>query len=256
MQKFDDSGEANGAAILAFSARIAGGEKQQRRTQPLAASAKQVSGDLGNRWKCRLALPRKFLFDKNQVFPDQIKNLFGRQQSDGMSPKSVLFFKTRSSEARRLGETKETPEVPCCGRGNFFWRTVSHTRKRARYLCNVSGLISFAAARLWRQVRRIRLNQNLFQRQNLRNVANVLGFRIGRISRKRNQESHVNAAPRILNCACKTVQNPAKPGGPPVFIEHVQAIRPGIAAVNDNGELCFFSESQLFPKNLGLHVAR
>jgi len=31
-------------------------------------------------------LPRKLLFDQNEVVADQIKYLFDRQQRDGMSP--------------------------------------------------------------------------------------------------------------------------------------------------------------------------
>ncbi len=79
---------------------------------------------------------------------------------------------------RRLGEPEESPEIPCCGCGDFVWRQVSHTRERARYFRNVGRLVALAAVRLRREVRRIRFNQNVFQWQSFRNVANVLRFRI------------------------------------------------------------------------------
>jgi len=43
VQKFDDGGEANGAAILA--ARVACGEKQESGAQALPSPAEQVRGD-------------------------------------------------------------------------------------------------------------------------------------------------------------------------------------------------------------------
>jgi hypothetical protein len=91
VQKLDHRGKSDGAAILA--ARIAGGQQKQRWAQPFSSSAQQVRGNFRNRRKSSFALSRKFLFDQDQVLPDQIKNLFGRQQSDGVSPKSVLFCK-------------------------------------------------------------------------------------------------------------------------------------------------------------------
>jgi len=118
MKKFDHGCEANRAAILA--ARIARGKEQERGTQALSAAAQQISGDFRDRWKRSLALPREFFFDENEVFADEIENLFGRQQSDGLSPKSVLFPVSRSREPRGLGETEKASEVPCCGRGDFF----------------------------------------------------------------------------------------------------------------------------------------
>src|SRR5467141_3303680 len=93
-------------------------------------------------------------------------------------PKLILLSKTGGREARRLGESKEAPKIPCCGRGDFFWRTVSHSRKCTRYFRNVGRLIALAAPRLRREVWRVRLNQNVLERQFFRNVANVLCLRI------------------------------------------------------------------------------
>ena len=84
VEKFDDRGEANGAAIRA--AGIACGKEQQRGAQALPSAAQQIRGDFRNRRKGGFALPREFLFDQNEVVADEIKNLFDRQQSDGVLP--------------------------------------------------------------------------------------------------------------------------------------------------------------------------
>jgi hypothetical protein len=89
--------------------------------------------------------------------------------------------------------------------------------------------------RLRRQVRRIRLNHNSLERQSLRNLAKVLRFRIGQIPRKRNQEAHVHAAPRVFERAAEAVQNSADTRGFPMPFQQIQAIAPGIAAMNDDG---------------------
>ena len=84
--------QTNGASIRA--AGVARGEKQERRAQPLPAPAEQVRGDFRNRRKSSFALPREFLLDKSEIVADQIKNLFDRQQRDGMSPKLFIGLKT------------------------------------------------------------------------------------------------------------------------------------------------------------------
>jgi hypothetical protein len=84
VEKFDHRCEANRAAV--FAACVAGGEKQKRWPQPLPSSSEQVRGDFRDRRKSSVALPRKLLFDQNEVVADQIKYLFDRQQRDGMSP--------------------------------------------------------------------------------------------------------------------------------------------------------------------------
>jgi hypothetical protein len=66
-------------------------------------------------------LARQLFLDENEIVADEIENLFGRQQSDGVSPKLVFFPVSQSREARRLRETEKASEIPCCGRGNFFW---------------------------------------------------------------------------------------------------------------------------------------
>jgi len=143
-------------------------------------------------------LARKFFLNQEEVVADQIKNLFSRKQRDGKSPDLTLIPETWGRESCRPGKTKEAPEILGGGGGNFVRRQVSHIRKRARYFGNVGGLVALAAVLLRREVRRVRLNQNVFEWQSLRNVAKVLRFRIGRISREGNQEPHFNAAASVF----------------------------------------------------------
>jgi hypothetical protein len=84
VEEFDDRSKANRAAV--FAACVARSKKQERRTQALPTAAKQISSDFRDGRKRRVALPRELLFDKNEVVADQIKNFFGRQQRDGVSP--------------------------------------------------------------------------------------------------------------------------------------------------------------------------
>jgi len=84
MQKFDDGGEPNAAAV--FAARVAGGKKQERGTHALTSPAEEIRGDFGNGRKSRIALARKLFLNQEEVVTDQIKNLFRRQKSDGFLP--------------------------------------------------------------------------------------------------------------------------------------------------------------------------
>ena len=92
MQEFYNGSQTDRAAIRA--ACMARGKKQQRWPQPFSASAEQVRGDLRNRRKGSFALTREFLLDKSEIVADQIKNLFDRQQGDGVSPKLFISLET------------------------------------------------------------------------------------------------------------------------------------------------------------------
>ena len=92
MQKFYDGSQTDGAAIGA--AGVARREKQERRAQPLSAAAEQIGGDFRNRRKSSFALSREFFLDKCEIVADQIKNLFDRQQRDGVSPKLFICLET------------------------------------------------------------------------------------------------------------------------------------------------------------------
>jgi hypothetical protein len=88
VQEFYDRSQSDGTAIRASC--MARREKQERRPQSFSATAEQVCGDFRSWRKGSFALPREFFLDKREVVADQIKNLFDRQQRDGVSP--VLFI--------------------------------------------------------------------------------------------------------------------------------------------------------------------
>src|SRR5713101_10182372 len=52
------------------------------------------------------------------------------------------------------------------------------------------------------------------------------------------------------------MQNPAEAGRPPMFFKHVQAIGPGVAAMNDDGLLRPARQTHLVPENTRLRFAR
>jgi len=92
VQEFYDGSQTDGAAISASG--MARGEKQERGPQPLSATAEQVRSDFRNRRKGSFALPREFFLDQREIVADQIKNLFDRQQRDGVSPKLFICLET------------------------------------------------------------------------------------------------------------------------------------------------------------------
>jgi len=92
VQEFYHGSQPYGAAI--GSACVARGEKQERGPQPLSATAEQIRSDFRNRRKSSLALSREFFLDQREIFADQIKNLFDRQQRDGVSPKLFICLET------------------------------------------------------------------------------------------------------------------------------------------------------------------
>jgi len=68
VQKFNDGSKTDGAAISASG--MARREKQERRPQPLSATAEQVRRDFRNRRKSSFALPREFFLDKSEIVAD------------------------------------------------------------------------------------------------------------------------------------------------------------------------------------------
>src|SRR5260370_2946161 len=130
-KKLDDSREANGTAVLA--AGVAGGEKQERWTHALPSPAEEICRDFGNGRKGRIALARELFLNQEEVVADQVKNLFRRQKSDGLSPKLILFPKTGGRNACRLSEPQEAPKIPCCSSVTFSRRHSSHTPTPPRH---------------------------------------------------------------------------------------------------------------------------
>jgi hypothetical protein len=92
VQEFYHGSHADGAAIGASC--MACREKQERGPQALSPATEQVRRDFRNRRKSSFALPRQFFLDKSEIVADQIKNLFDRQQRDGVSPKLFIGLET------------------------------------------------------------------------------------------------------------------------------------------------------------------
>jgi len=89
VQELYDGSQTDRAAIGASC--MARREKQERGAQPLSATAEQIGSDFRNRRKRSFALPREFFLDKSEIVTDQIKNLFDRQQRDGVCPPNCSF---------------------------------------------------------------------------------------------------------------------------------------------------------------------
>jgi hypothetical protein len=92
VQEFYDGSQTDRAAIGASG--MARREKQERGAQALSATAEQVRRNFRNGRKSSFALPRELFLDQNEIVADQIKNLFDRQQRDGVSPKLFIGLET------------------------------------------------------------------------------------------------------------------------------------------------------------------
>ena len=80
VEEFDDGGELDGAAGVAFaSGCVAVGKKEQRGAEALPSPAEEIAGDFGDRLVGGGALAREFLLDLHEVFAHQLKNLFDGQ---------------------------------------------------------------------------------------------------------------------------------------------------------------------------------
>jgi len=92
VQKFDNGGEADGAAI--FTARVACGKEQERGTHALSTTAEQIRSNFRHGRKGGIALPRELFLDQDEVVADEIKNLFSREQRDSKPPNLILALET------------------------------------------------------------------------------------------------------------------------------------------------------------------
>src|SRR5690349_22890496 len=108
--------------------------------------------------------------------------------------------------ALSLRKAKKAPKIRRRGRGQLLRRQVSHRCERPRYFGDVGRLVAPSTKRLRREKRRIRFNQNRLQGQRGGYIAQVLRLRIGRVSCKRNQESHLDSAARFLEGAAETME--------------------------------------------------
>src|ERR1700730_2716733 len=61
---------------------------------------------------------------------------------------------------------------------------------------------------------------------------------------------------RVFESAGEAMKDASEPGWFPDFFEKIEGVRPGIAAMNDDGKLCGLGQSHLFAKDFLLDVAR
>src|SRR5712672_119298 len=84
----------------------------------------------------------------------------------------------------------------------------------------------------------------------------MLRFRVGGVAGERNEEAHVEAALGVIERAGEAVKNAAEASGFPVLFDLREAMVPGVAAVNYDGELCGVGELHLRAEDGGLRIAR
>src|ERR1700736_233226 len=164
-----------------------------------------------------------------------------------------------SCSGRRLwrpDKMEEAPKICGSGGGEFFRRQVSHIRKRARYFRDVGGLIAFAAVGWRREEGSVGFDENAVKRDVFCDVADVLGLRISRITGEGNHEASVKSAARFLNRTGETMQDAADSCGAPDLFNEREAIGPGVATVDDDGEFGVAGECHLVAEYLMLDVAR
>jgi hypothetical protein len=153
-------------------------------------------------------------------------------------------------------EPEKSPEIRRgCG-GYFFAGQVSHIRERLRYLDDVGRLISFAAAALRRKERRIGFGEDLVEREACRYIADLLGFWVGDVGGEGNEEAHFEAALGFAERAGEAVEDSSHACGRPFFFEDLEAIVPGVAAVDDDWQLCCTGLLELAAENRLLDFGR
>ncbi len=107
----------------------------------------------------------------------------------------------------------------------------------------------------WKE-RRVRFREHSIERQHRGYIAHRLHFGIGDVTGERDHEAHIDSAPCVFNRAGEAMEDAAQAGGAPGFVDDLQAIGPGVAAVDDDGELGRAGLVELAPEDLLLHLAR
>jgi len=120
----------------------------------------------------------------------------------------------------------------------------------------VGRLISFTAAALGRKERRIGFGEDLVERKVCCHVADLLGFWVGDVGGEGNEEAHFEAALGFTERAGEAVKYSAQSCGGPFFFEDLETVVPGVAAVDDDGQLCVAGLSQLAAENWLLDFGR
>src|ERR1700686_1355048 len=171
--------------------------------------------------------------------------------------RTVLAVASRCSGRRfwRPDKMEEAPKISCRGGGEFFRRQVSHIRKRARYFRNIGGLVAFATVGLRSQEGRVGLDQDAIKRNFSGDVADVLSLRISGVTGKGNHEAGVKSTTGLLNRAGETMHDAAESCRAPNLLDDREAIGPGVATVDDDGEFGVAGERHLVAEYLVLDVA-
>jgi hypothetical protein len=84
VQEFDYGGELD--CTRAAVTRVACGQKQERGAKAFATTTQEIGGDFGNRLEGGGALSRQFVFHEDEIISDEIENLPGCEQRDGLPP--------------------------------------------------------------------------------------------------------------------------------------------------------------------------
>ena len=105
------------------------------------------------------------------------------------------------------------------------------------------------------EVRRVCFNQNVRKGQSFRYVADGLGFGIGDVAGEGDEEAHVEAFLGVIESAGEAVEDAAEADRFPSVGEDAEAIVPGVAAVDDDGEIRGLSEFHLLAEDCFLDVA-
>ncbi len=108
-----------------------------------------------------------------------------------------------------------------------------------------------------REEGRIGFGEDAVEREDRGGLEEMGHFGVGDIAGKRDEEAKVEAALGVGERAGETMEDAAEIGGAPVFfVEDAEAIGPGIAAMDDDGEMGLAGEAELAAKDGLLNVAR
>ena len=157
------------------------------------------------------------------------------------------------TDRKRLLQCNASISFPRLARGETAGRSFSWSRRRFLPLrrpadpaktwavCAHPGrLVALAAMGRGSQPGGVGLHQKPVQRQPRGHVAQRLGLGIGQISGKRDQKAQVQRAPRLLPSAAEAVHDAAQSGRPPVRLQNLEEIVPGVgrlrpSAGNESG---------------------
>src|ERR1700691_108670 len=140
-------------------------------------------------------------------------------------------------------KTKQPAEVFRGGGGDFLVGNLQQTGQGMGGAGHKGGFVALAAVGSGSQPGSVGLDQNPIQWDSGGNLAQGLGFGIGEIAGKRDEEAQGERAAALLPSATKAVHHAAQAGRPPVGFKDFEEIVPGVAgfvgsaAVDEYGAL-------------------